>query len=68
MKDYTTFKIYYTADTSESNSGSPVYMITSFNGNVYYTVIAIHTTGGGYNSGVRITPTILHFCYNNPNL
>ncbi|MCD7958318.1 MAG: trypsin-like peptidase domain-containing protein [Ruminococcus sp.] len=68
VKDYTTSKIYYTADTSESNSGSPVYVITSFNGNVYYTVIAIHTTGGGYNSGVRITPAILHFCYNNLNL
>lgn len=65
-KDY---QLCYTADTSSGNSGSPVYITTSYYGKVYYTVIGINTTGSNkYNSGVRMSTDLLHFYMNNPNV
>ena len=64
-----TGRIAYTVDTTGGNSGSPVYVTSTYKSNVYYTVIAIHTTGSySGNSGTRITPTLLQFYYNNDNL
>lgn len=65
----------YSVDTSNCNSGSPVYITESRCGYTYYTVIAIHTGGatdnnnnGLYNCGTRVTTNLLHFYNNNPNL
>ncbi|MBO5226541.1 MAG: trypsin-like serine protease [Ruminococcus sp.] len=59
----------YTCDTSGGNSGGPVYTTVAYGGNVYYTVIGIHTTGAGtFNAATRITTDLLHFYKNNPNI
>lgn len=63
------YVLNYNVDTYRGNSGGPVYTSTSYNGNVYYTVIAIHTTGAGtYNYGTRINTNLMHFYKNNPNI
>lgn len=56
--------------TSKENSGGPVYMTESYNGNVYNTVVAIHVGGGDseLGMGIRITTDLLHFYMNNNNL
>lgn len=70
-------RLSYNADTSNGDSGGPVYVNESYvNIDVndkfhsikydYNTVIAIHTHGG--NSGVRINFDILQFCYQNVHL
>ncbi|MDA8032393.1 MAG: trypsin-like peptidase domain-containing protein, partial [Alphaproteobacteria bacterium] len=54
-------KLYYRIDTTDGQSGSPIY--TWWNG--YWTVVGIHTTGGcdpqpsTANSGQRLTLTVL---------
>ena len=54
----------YTCDTYYGSSGSPVYTDLVYNGEHYYVVIGIHTSGKGnsyqYNSGVRMCPNIWH--------
>lgn len=71
--------INYDADTAPGDSGGPVYVQEEFSGDTYNTVIAINVAET-YNSkdpnndsvkknhGVRITPDILNFFYNNPNI
>ncbi len=63
----TDYKIFYNNDTSGGNSGGPVYITTSFNNNVYYSVVGIHTTGGTSNGATRVTTNLLQFFKNNPN-
>lgn len=63
----------YNVDTIGGNSGGPIYMTTTYNGNVYYTVVGIHTRGKGYlsdpyNHGTRITTDLMHFYLNNSNI
>lgn len=60
----------YDTYASSGDSGGPVYMTESYNGNVYNTVVAIHVGGGcgDYRMGVRITTDLLHFYNNNSNL
>lgn len=63
-------KVKYTNDTSEGNSGSPVYVTEELYGKEYYTVIAIHTNRGETNKnnyGKRMTPEVLRFYKGNPN-
>ena len=61
-----TNQIFYNADTSSGNSGCPIYVTEASNGNLKYTVIAIHR--GGSNAGTRINGKILRFYYHNPNI
>lgn len=69
----------YDADTAPGVSGGPVYVQEEFSDNTYNTVIAINVAedydpqdlnndAEKKNSGVRITPDILNFFYNNPNI
>lgn len=59
----------YNADTTAGNSGGPVYITESYNGKTYYSVVAIHTAGGGSsNTGTRMTFDLLHFYANNSNI
>ncbi len=69
----------YDADTAPGDSGGPVYVQEEFSDDTYNTVIAInvaHTDpddnpdndAAKKNHGVRITPDILKFFYNNPNI
>lgn len=59
----------YNCDTSGGNSGGPVYLTSTLDGKVYYTVIGIHTTSAGsFNSATRMTTDLLHFYKNNPNI
>ncbi len=59
----------YNTDTEHGQSGAPVYIATTFQNKVYYTVVAIHTRGAGvHNYGTRMTTNLLHFYLNNPNL
>ncbi|MGN0622263.1 MAG: trypsin-like serine peptidase [Porcipelethomonas sp.] len=53
----------YNADTTGGNSGGPVYITESYNGQVYYSVVAVHTASG--NTGTRMTFDLLHFYMNN---
>ena len=64
----TTRRVSYNADTSDGESGCPIYVSESSNGYVHYSVIAIHTNGGDTNSGVRINSDILRFIFQNNNL
>lgn len=62
--------LFYTTDSSGGNSGGPVYVTTSYYGEVYYTVIGIHNYGLGsinLNSATRMTPELLRFYLSNPN-
>lgn len=56
-------------DVSGGDSGEPVYVKTTFDGETYYTVIGI-TTAEAENCNVanRISPTLLQFYKNNSNL
>lgn len=63
--------IYYTADTSGGNSGSPVYIEETVRGKTFYTVIGMLSTGDGiplyrFNCGVRFDSDILKFYKGNP--
>ncbi len=69
--------LHFDTDTSNGNSGSPVYVKTSFTvgtnePQILNTVIAIYTLGSPENiqtnAGVRITAPILQFYNNNPNI
>ena len=68
-------RLFSNADTSEGNSGGPVYVTETINGNTYYSVIAITASIGINNNnetvssiGTRINTDIVHFYKNNPNL
>ncbi|WP_017197979.1 serine protease [Arthrobacter sp. M2012083] len=54
IESTTTEKVYYKMDTYGGQSGAPVY-------NSSNTIMAIHTNGGSYNSGTRITPTLANY-------
>ncbi len=64
----------HNVDTSDGNSGGPVYTVTEYKGKKYYTVIGIHVFGKVdketeepiYNAAIRITTDLLHFYKNNP--
>lgn len=60
---------YHTADTSNGDSGSPVYYTETINGQTYYTVIGIQVGGGTYdNEATRITTELIRFYKQNPNI
>lgn len=58
------------AYTTSGNSGGPMYVTESYNGDVYYTVIGIQTSGVDTKTemATRITTDLLHFYLNNENL
>jgi V8-like Glu-specific endopeptidase len=56
----------HNADTVGGNSGSPIYLVETVNGNTYNTVIGIHV--GIYNTGLRFTPHVLKFLSGNTNI
>lgn len=57
--------MYYNVDTYRGSSGGPTYITESFNGNTYYTVIAINIAGNSFypqhNIGTCITTDLIHF-------
>ncbi|MDE6729442.1 MAG: trypsin-like peptidase domain-containing protein [Oscillospiraceae bacterium] len=64
--------LYYTTDTSDGDSGAPVYTTTKYKvGNTeYYDYTAIGIVSGTvgiYNYGVRVIPLIQRFYNSNPN-
>lgn len=65
-------QLFYNADTYGGNSGGPVYITETRLGNIYNTVLAIHTHkehgDSAGNRGTRITTDLLHFYYNNSNI
>ena len=68
-------QLYYNADTSEGNSGGPVYVkkdVYDKNGNnhrEYYDVIAIHVSHtNNYNIGTRINGELIRFYLENDNV
>lgn len=62
--------LYYDVDTYSGNSGSPVYVTSTFQGHTYYTVIGIEAFGTSkdipYNGSTRMTTNLLQFYKNNP--
>lgn len=66
------YMIRYNCDTSEGNSGCPIYMSTIFDNKIYYTVVGIHTSPQDYakvdNVATRMTTDLIHFYKNNPNI
>lgn len=58
--------LLHDVDTSSGNSGSPIYITESVNGQVYFTVIGIHISGA--NKGTRIDSELLKFYKGNPHL
>ena len=66
VQSISTLQIHYNADTSDGNSGCPIFVTESENGTVKHTVIAIHR--GGNNFGTRINAEIIRFFYQNPNI
>ncbi len=65
--EMTDYVVRYNADASGGNSGGPIYTESTFNNQVYRTVIAIHSAGDSErNQGVRVTTDLMHFYYNNP--
>ena len=56
----------HNADTVSGNSGSPIYLVETVNGNTYNTVIGIHV--GIHNTGLRFTPHVLKFFLGNTNI
>ena len=62
----------YNADTSDGNSGGPIYCTENINGQTYYTVIGINSYEVKYDSGdknnfaVRVTTELLRFYNQNP--
>ena len=66
-------RLIYNADTSAGNSGGPVYITETINGNTYFSVIAITASLGGNDEvlnsiGTRINTNLIHFYKNNPNI
>lgn len=69
-------QLAYDADTTQGDSGGPVYVNESYIdldekkniGYDYNTVVAIHVAQSGSNLGVRVNFDILYFCYRNANL
>lgn len=63
------YNLAHNAVASGGNSGSPIYTTSTYNGQVYYTVIGIHVqeVNGGYRA-VRVITDLLHFYKNNPNI
>lgn len=66
-------EFFHTCDASAGDSGAPVYITSSFNNKVYYTVIGIHGNVGVdpddgeiYNVAAAITTDAIHFFKNNP--
>ena len=61
--------LFYESDTSDGDSGGPVYITESLNGETFYTVVAIHAQGtnchnAGHNianHGTCITTNLIHF-------
>lgn len=67
--------LYHSVDTSSGQSGSPLYVTTSYGGNTYYTVIGMQVmkpiddgSAPFLNRATRMTTNVLHFYKNNPNL
>lgn len=58
--------LLHDVDTSSGNSGSPIYITESVNGQVYFTVIGIHISGA--NKGTRMDSELLKFYKGNPHL
>lgn len=63
----------HTADTSEGNSGGPIYIVESVNGVTYHTVVGINVAEPSspfspYNIGVRFDASALKFYKGNPNI
>ena len=64
--------LYFSTDTSNGNSGGPVYICEEIRGEKFYTVIGLIDTGNDcppntYNCGVKFTPDVLKFYAGNPN-
>ena len=62
--------MFYSADTADGNSGGPVYLTESLNGETYYTVVAIHAyqshkkgdiDHSAGNHGLCITTDLINF-------
>ena len=66
-----TRQIYYSNDTTPGNSGGPIYITETYNGQTYKTVVAITTSSPydseDYNIGTRITTELLRFFKFNSN-
>lgn len=75
------YRCFYDADSEKGNSGGPVYVEERYDidnvAHKYKTVVAIHSGGTSqsydyfdpnYNSGVRVTPDLLKFYYENTYL
>lgn len=69
------YVFYYNIDASEGDSGCPIYIKTTYNGDIYYTIIGIHTVATSLDGeiylrggGIRMTTNLLHFYKNNPNI
>ncbi len=59
----------YNADATSGTSGGPVYVSEEYDGEEYNTVIGIHYgTSGAASFAVEITPDILKFYNDNPNI
>lgn len=58
--------IYSNTNTSNGDSDAPIYVTHSHYGEVYYTVIGLHSQSTLY--ATPITSKKLHFYYNNPNI
>lgn len=67
----TDYRIYYTTYTSGGNSGGPVYIEYTLNGESFRSAIGIHTAStvnNLYHLGTRITLPVLRFYYSNSNI
>lgn len=65
--------MYYNTDETSGESGAPVYITESLNGNTYHTVVAInarskHDEHKDGNHGAYITTDLIHFYNKNPNI
>lgn len=72
VRECSSTEIYVDVDASAGNSGSPIYVTSTYKGKTYYTVIGIYAYGildnSKYNGGTRINSNLLHFYKNNPNI
>lgn len=66
------YSFSHTADTSQGNSGSPIYTTETLNGITYNTVVGINVASPHnyttFNVGVRFTAHTLKFLTANPNI
>lgn len=63
--------MYYNADTTNGDSGSPVYVTEQENGKMYYTVIGIYAAEAidiNQNIGTSFSPPVLKFLKGNTNI